>query len=508
MVETRLNIALVMILAGGVACGDDGRKAEIDQYIRASDFLGTEPASRTVGETSDKVADGDFSCSSYPVGETKTLDRVVAYAANSDALWPGAIVGGRSVADGLLAQRVFDRAPLTFSVSLESLEGNKSAKLKDPRLSTYREAMSQILGAELKGATPANLYAEIEDVYSKEQLELALGAKVEWFGGFGASVAGSFDFNTSAVRSRALVRYIQSYYTVDVDPPERPSDMFGNSVTVDDVRAQLPPGDPAVYVSSITYGRLILFAVESSESSSELRAALEFAYGQAPRIEGSVSLSSEEVLDRSKITAYILGGSGEMAAQNIDSYEGLRDLIRGGGNYSPDSPGAPIAYRLSYLADNSPARLSMTQDYTVRDCSRVSQRVRVTLDGIHVDSTGDDGPEIELYGGIWSYGTNEEQGWLFNRGSGESVTIAEGETWPQGGPLAEAIVDVDPEPGKTIHSVAKLVDYDSGLFDGDDGLGQVVVDAPYESGWRRQVTMYLTNSHGARVEVLLGLQPI
>jgi thiol-activated cytolysin len=501
-----VRLAILLALASSACQGDDERQRAIDEYIRAAPTLPIAEAGLSFGDAGEPAQDGDFTCASVEVGETRTLDRVVAYAANSEALWPGAIVGGRSVADGLLAQRVFDRAPLTFSVSLESLQGRKSATLEQPRLSNYREALGEILAGELSGATPANLYAEIEEVHSSAQLELALGARASWFSGFGASVAGSFDWATNTVRSRYLVRYIQSYYSVDIDPPDRPSSMFADSVTIDDIRDQMPADDPAAYVSSITYGRVILFTVESDLSSSELRAALEFSFGQAPRIEGEVSLSSEEVLERSRITAYILGGSGELAAQSIDSYEGLRDLVRSGGNYSPDSPGAPIAYRLSYLGDNSPARLSLSQEYTARSCARVNQQVRVTLRGIYVEEAGDDGDELELYGVVWARGSGEAEA-LFHRKDNELVIINEGETWPPSGPLAEVIVDVTPEAGEVVVTGADLVDQD-GLFDADDPLGGSDVEAPFESGWRRDVTLYLSNSEGARVEVLLALQPI
>ena len=55
------------------------------------------------------------------------------------------------------------------------------------------------------------------------------------------------------------------------------------------------------------------------------------------------------------------------------------DFIRSGGDYSKQSPGAPIAYKLSYLGTNKPARLSFTTDYQLKDCERVSQKIKATL---------------------------------------------------------------------------------------------------------------------------------
>src|SRR6201999_426721 len=102
-------------------------------------------------------------------------------------------------------------------------------------------------------------------------------------------------------------------------------------------------------------------------------AALDFAYNGGADVSGNVSVSYKDIISNSKITAFILGGDAGTAAQAIDSYDSLIAFIKAGGNYSRQSPGAPIAYKLSYLKDNSPARMSFTTDYTVRDCARVAQ---------------------------------------------------------------------------------------------------------------------------------------
>ena len=75
---------------------------------------------------------------------------------------------------------------------------------------------------------------------------------------------------------------------------------------------------------------------------------------------------------------------------DADPNRQLLDFIKTGGNYSKESPGAPIAYKLNYLKDNSPARMSETTDYSMTTCDRVSQKVRVVLNSIAVDDAGGD----------------------------------------------------------------------------------------------------------------------
>lgn len=486
------------------ACGGDPRADAIDDYILGIDpFASSEPELRA-GEESAPERDGDFSCTTTNYKETRQYDRVVAYAANSDSLWPGAIIRGDSVEDGLFTQVVLPRSPLAVSVSMENLEGGNAAVMDEPRLSGFRDAISEILSTEVTGATPANIYAEIEEVHSESQLNIALGASAKWIGS-AASIAASYDFEKKDTRSRYLVKYTQAYYTVDVDPPANPAGWFDPLLTVDDIEGHFGPGNPPMYVSSITYGRTVVFTFESSYSSQELGAALEFAYRGGVEVSGEVSASSREVLENSRVTAYVLGGSGAVAAKSIDSYEGLMEFIHSGGNYSRDSPGAPIAYKLNYLANNEPARLSFTDSYEVRECFRIAQRIKVTLDWFQVLNTGGDGPDLELFGTVYAEG--ESGATLFERGSEHAVVVNRGETWPRQGYINEDVIRVSPRPGETLALRAELWDHDGGWFSDDDSVGIEGVDIPFEAGWRKQVILRLSGN-GAQVDVGISLKPL
>lgn len=479
------------------------QRALIDDYLRGLPDLPSDPPSVIEGETSEPAREGDYSCTTQNLSETRQYDRIVAYSANSESMWPGAILRGDSVYSGLFTQLVFDRAPIAFSVSLESLAGGKSAVMNEPSLSSFRDALTGVLDSEVTGATPANIYAEIEQVHSEEQLSIALGASVSWLGA-AASISSSFNFNKQDQRSRYLVKYTQAYYTVDVDQPGNPSDLFGDSVDLDAVQAKVGPENPPVYVSSITYGRTVVFTFESEYSALELGAALEFVYRGGVDVSGDVSVTYKDIVSSSNITAYILGGSGAEAARSIESYEALMEFIRSGGDYSRDSPGAPIAYKLAYLSDNAPARLSFTEDYEIKECVRVSQKVRVVLDSIQVDSAGGDhNDDLELYGRIWAASENEQT--LFSRDDDHHLVIREGEAYPYNGAIAEVVLDVVPQEGSTITVGANLSDYDG--WSPNDSMGNEIVVNPFETGWRKEVSVLLTGD-SARVLVNFRLEPI
>jgi thiol-activated cytolysin len=473
----------------------------IDEYIQSLPYLPVDPAQVVQGAASQAERDGDYQCTTENLQETRQYDRIVAYAANSDSLWPGALVSADSVLTGLFTQMVLPRAAETISVSLENLGGGKTATIETPTLSAYRDALSGILDAEITGSTPANLYSEIEQVHSEQQLNMALGVQASW--GLGvASLKTSFSFSDKQVRSRYLVKYTQTYYTVDLDAPQSPSALLDAEVTLNDVKSQMDDARPPVYVSSITYGRMVLFTFESEYSAEEMGAALEFAYSGGYDVSGQVSVTYKDILSKSKITAFILGGNAATAVTTIDSYDKLIDFIKSGGNYSKESPGAPIAYKLNYLKDNSPARMSYTTDYDLKTCTRVSQKVRVVLNSIFVDSAGGDaGSDLELYGNITAQGEGALA--MFTKDSNNYATIREGSMFGQ--PIGEGILNVVPQAGQKLTFKANLKDEDD--FSPDDTICSDTVDVPFETGWRRDVTVTCTGDD-AKVRIQFSLSPI
>ncbi len=494
-----------------LACGptddpgiDTERAEKINALVADAGRLPFADPATDLGEPSAPYDTGDYQCVTREATTTKAYDEVVAYAANSTALWPGAIVRGDSVYTGTFIPLIHPRTPLTISVSLENLNGAPSATMESPSLSNYRDTLNGILSSEVDGSTAANIYSEIELVHSEEQMAIALGAGLSWPGKI-AEISASFNFSDTTVKSRQIVRFTQAYYTVDIDQPASAADFFAEDVTVDDLAGDIAADNPPVYVSSVTYGRMVIFTMESDYSAEEMRSALEFAYRGGVPVSGEVSLTYQEMLENTNITAYILGGSGNDAAQAINGFDNLMAFIAQGGDYSKDSPGAAIAYKLAYLDDNAPARLSFTSEYEQEECERVSQQVRVVLNNIRVDNAGGDaGGALDVYGTVAVTGT--ETVTLMDKPSGEDVSIPTGQSWPMMGTIAEAIVDVRPQGGEVISFDVNLVDND-GTFNPDDTICDMVHTAPFESGWRRDVTVLCTGA-GAEVSVNFSLSPI
>ncbi len=307
--------------------------------------------------------EGELTCTESYWSETDQLDTFIALQPNSPALWPGAILRGDELEQGFLAPIGLERAPATFSLSLENLTASPVGMMETPSLSSFREIRNQILAEGTTGATPAQVAYDITTVKSDSQLAVKVGADVGWSGVL--DLKAMFDFEDGELENKYLFDFTQTYYTVDLDVPLRPSALFADGVTVEDLAGYAGEGNPPVYVVSISYGRRVLFGLESNESMERIAAAVDAAVASV--LDVDFDATATLALVGSKITAAVLGGDGDGAVKTVLGIEQLLEYITTGGNYSLESPGVPIAYKLAYL-DNAPARLALTSEYPEVSC--------------------------------------------------------------------------------------------------------------------------------------------
>lgn len=446
--------------------------------------------------------DGDMFCSYTRFTETARFDQFVSFQPNSATLWPGVIVRGKDAANGVLTPIGVDLAPITFSVSLENIAGSPVGEMAEPSLSAFREAQNQILSSGVTGATAASLDFEVVEVNSESQLSVAIGAGVNWPGG--PDIAASFDFDSSDQKTKVLVNFTQAYYTVDVDTPTSPADFFAEGTTVDQLEPWMNAESPPLYVQSITYGRRVIFSVQTSRSASEVKAALEASYSAVGAAGGSVSVSAEhkKVLEESTIRAFVLGGSGNDATGAINGFDGLVAYIQNGGNYSSESPGAAIAYKLAYL-DNAVTQLAFTTDYSERVCTKNQTGLRLDLESIDHVSGGDNGGNVELFGQVViryptpnnpvvDCNTGGELAWVWSMPDGSWIDFPKLTTWVPSSPAYIEIEGIPVDESARVCLIADMWEEDgsSGEFSGDDdfGIAGLLLDFDAWSGEHHVVT--------------------
>ena len=402
----RLKILILILALGGCSKDDpggenpgpiSGNKAEEFNALMASlpEFNQPDEIADPQVTAEDPLErdtdDSSLECFTTYYKHAPGFNDMLALDPTTDVIFPGAILKGESIPTGEYIPIVADRAKITLSASLTNISGSPVVEITDPKLSTVREGVKSILDQEVTGATPAQVNFEISQVYTKEQLNLAIGAN---YRSAATKVSASFDFEKSTYKYKYVMKYFQVYYTIDMDPPQNPSDLFLSTPDLGALGSTSP-----VYVATVTYGRMIIYTIESSYSRTEIDAAFSASFGSN---DGSIEAEYEKVINESSIKALVVGGSGGDAAQVVNGPADVYNYISEGGNYSRESPGAPLSYKLRYLKQGTPvARVVLSSEYAVRECDVAYPQYSITLLRLRCTGCQDgDGSAAELTGTV------------------------------------------------------------------------------------------------------------
>ena len=328
----------------------------------------SQPEETTIVETdattpTRDAASSELECTTRTYKGAPGFNEMFTLDPTTDVIYPGALLKGESIPTGEYIGINADRAPITLSTSLSNINGSPGVTIDNPNsLFEARKGINELLSREVTGATPAELIIDEAEVYSEEHLSIALGAN---YRDATKKVSANLDFETSQYKNRYVLKFIQRYFTLDVDSPGKtPSDLFTDLPSIESLGSTNP-----VYVSSVTYGRMVLYTVESDSSISQVKAALDAASKAGPNADVTIDAEYKQIITNSSIKALVIGGSGTSASQIINGPQDVYDYITEGGNYSKDSPGAPLAYKLRYVKEGFPvAKVVLSTEYQIRSC--------------------------------------------------------------------------------------------------------------------------------------------
>jgi thiol-activated cytolysin len=362
---------------------------------------------RRIGGQQEERPRRNIVCQVQKVELTESFNQQLSLNLRQNVIWPGAILDGGSLVNGQYRPITAARAPMRLSISLTGVR-HPAVTVDQPTLSNVREKINGLLLQRVHGRPDSIQIYHKDEVYSEEQLQIAAGVA---FDGGVFSVKGDFNFTGYSTRHKYLVKYVQQYYTIDVDPPQHPRGWFAQQRAI---------ADDEVYVASVAYGRLLFFSLQSAHDQEEMSAAIEAAYGPG---RGQVSAKHKAILEDSSIRVLVLGGGGEDASAPItDGVDGIRQYIQSGAKFDADSPGLPIYYTLKYVKDNADAYTTMTTTYYERHCATSAETLIVHVKDLVLEEVGDAGDDLELYGkievratrddfntlivnkGVWNYG--------------------------------------------------------------------------------------------------------
>ncbi|MEO9873031.1 thiol-activated cytolysin family protein [Ekhidna sp.] len=390
-----LVICLVILLSS--SCGeDDLNKVEnVDLTAILSDAGKTEPLGADkdeIVETSNEIENG-FRYTYEKHDVTDNIESIVYLGLNDDIIWPGSIVKGERAHDFIYEPILLDRAPLTLSISLESSSTGEgiTQEVQSPKLSTVRQGISDLIKKAVTSETkvPAKVDFKYERMYSQSQMDVFVGADVSYGAG---SLNTKFDWKSSSEKTRVVAKYTQIYYSIDIDAPATPNDLFAPDISEEEAIKAIPSGSAPLYVSSVSYGMMALMFIESDYTEETIDQALDVAYGKGDlEAEIEVGLTSKNVLERSSISIVVYGGSTAGLNDLEKGLSGFLNVINGSKQFSSDSPGVPISYKFRHVADNTLALVTLTSQYTLVRKLQLEQKVRVRVNGFRIIEADDEG---------------------------------------------------------------------------------------------------------------------
>jgi len=316
------------------------------------------------------VGNQNYQCTSTPYSLTRTPDRIATLNPDVDVLWAGALLQGRGYVGGIgsLAELpVRQRAPLKLSLDL--LSANNSIVVENPSQSSVITAIGQLVSAaDATGHRAGSRISFNEVAYhslAEASVQAGLSALYQ-----GATVKATLEASVSAETSTLFAVYTQQMFTVSIEQPQTPGEMFSDAFTQARLDEQIAggrigPGNLPVYVSSIVYGRTLVFSMTATGTQAEIRAALSIAAGKQG---GELSDRQKLLLSTSEVRLIAVGGDAQNAADVIRSGE----LAHYFDQAAPLTTAHPISYTVRNLADSSIARVSETTDYDVRQCAEAS----------------------------------------------------------------------------------------------------------------------------------------
>jgi Thiol-activated cytolysin/PLAT/LH2 domain len=372
--------------AGAAGAPSQGSEDGSDQILGAGSFALEPEVDHAVSDkTTEQVVPEDipgstagaYVCTTekWEASDIRELTDRTALDQGIEILYPGALIQGAYYEQGGFSPITIPRAGGKIFVSGLKLDNSAqySRDLPEIGAANVKQAIEDILSSEVQG-TAAEASFSVQTVYSEEHLLFTLGLDARFTS---TKLKTNLSFKEESKKNRVLMKFTQKYYDAIFETPETPVSVFQDGAAFADTGDQISPDNPPLYVSKVSFGRMVFFLAESEYNAEQIEASLRASYsGVSSSVELETGLTHGEILSKTSIHYYVRGGDAGLALAPISSgdattmYDAVRNFIadKNAANYSAQSPGVPIAYTLNYLKDNTIARMSYNVTYDKQDC--------------------------------------------------------------------------------------------------------------------------------------------
>jgi hypothetical protein len=362
--------ALVLVGAAGLllpACGDDAAAPEpltFDEVLDSGGEFEDVEAATVVADsatTTAVIGNENWICTTRTYDVTKAPTDFPLFDPNSEIVFAGNLLQGASLDQATPSPIPVRRGDGTVVVTLvNGAPMGVSREVADVSLSGVFDAVNEII-SQNPGEVPARFSFTMERVDSEQQMALAMNMS---YSNLFGSVASALSFSRNRRYNRFLVQLTQSFYSVAFELPTAYGEMFADDVTPDALAPYVGPGNPAAFISSVTYGRIFYLLIESTERVDSISASINTSFGG---FKGGASGKYVGELENLVVKAFALGGEAGSALQAVTSdFDQLKTFLAQGGTIGT---GVPISYVLrSVRHPEKVVKVALNTRYDVTDC--------------------------------------------------------------------------------------------------------------------------------------------
>jgi thiol-activated cytolysin len=361
-------VALIFVLS--TCKKNDSTPKSFDQVIQSGGDFQPAVQSEQVTDTTDtnEVMNGEvWNCT------TKTYDAMAPgggdngfplFNPNASVIYPGSLLQGKSLKQATPDVIAVKRAGGTVSYDLNNGNLSSSFTVDEVSKSAIQNAMNQII-ANAPSDLPANFVFTYEQVQSEQSLALKLG--IDYNSAF-VDVSADFNLSKGSSLNHVLVKLSQSFYTMSFDIPTSTDELFAPSVTPSDLAKYVQEGNPATYISDVTYGRVYYMLIESTSSYQEMETDINASFnGVVNSADAEISGSSLSKLSNLKIKVMAFGGNASTTLLTVGETD-LNKLVSLLAESTTISTGLPISYVVRSVLTNQIVSVQLATKYDVTNC--------------------------------------------------------------------------------------------------------------------------------------------
>lgn len=410
--STRLCILCLFAALTFFACKEPepepGPKIDPTTFAAVIDNAGTfDPV-----EESETVTDSTEATETRPDGttwicKTQTVsanygaggnDGFPLFSPNASVIYPGSLLQGSSLGNATPDVIAVKRAPGTISIDIVNGSPEPAFSVDAVTKSSISTALNGILSRNT-GVVPANFSFQYASIQSRRQFALELGVDVNT--AF-VDVESDLSFSTDKAYNRYYVSLTQQYYTMSFDIPTSVDELFAPEVTPEDLDKYTGPGNPATYISDVTYGRIFYMLIESTSSRTEIDAAVSASFSGAVNSANiDLDVSSLSTLNSVKVKVFALGGDAPKTIASIGETN-LNNLVSMLAESSAIDNGVPLSYVVRSVKTNQIVGVQLATEYDVTTCFPLANQLptpslwldaanaETATDGELIYSAGDD----------------------------------------------------------------------------------------------------------------------